>query len=93
MASEAYLQPFGPKGGGRTSVRVKADNGTSFRWDELVWKASVLQAPFIRAGASAQGVGIYRSGLNRGIPAYYLWGAQSQTHNEIAYHAHPPGTD
>jgi hypothetical protein len=92
-ASEVYLQPFGPKGGGRTGVRVKADNGASFGWAELVWKASVLQAPFIRAGASAQGLGIYRSGLNRGIPAYYLWGSRSRMHDEIASHAHRSGTD
>jgi hypothetical protein len=62
-ASEVYLFPFGPKGGGQAGVRVKADNGTSFRWDELVWKACVVQAPFVRAGASAQGIGICRSGL------------------------------
>ncbi|MEU5788697.1 hypothetical protein ABZ754_13335 [Micromonospora purpureochromogenes] len=91
-ASEVYLLPFGPKGGERAGVRVRAENGTSFGWDELVWKASVIQAPFIRAGASVQGVGIYRSGLNRGVPAYYLWGSQSRLHDQIAY-AHRPGTD
>lgn len=87
-ASEVYLLPFGPRGGERTGVRVKADNGTSFSWDELVWKASVVQAPFVRAGASARGIGIYRSGLNRGIPAYYLWGSQSHLHDEIASSSH-----
>jgi len=92
-ASEVYLLPFGPRGGERAGVRVKADNGTSFSWDELLWKASVVQAPFVRAGASAQGVGIYRSGLNRGIPAYYLWGSQSQLHDQIASSVHRSGTD
>ncbi|MBO0825623.1 MAG: hypothetical protein J2P27_17485 [Actinobacteria bacterium] len=83
-ASEVYLFPFGPKGGERAGVRVKADNGTSFSWEELVWKALVVQAPGVRDGASAQGVGIYRSGLNRGIPAYYLWGSRSRLHDQIA---------
>ncbi|WP_346537416.1 hypothetical protein [Micromonospora sp. DPT] len=86
--SEVYLLPFGPKGGERAGVRVKAENGTAFRWDELVWKASVIQAPFIRAGASVQGIGIYRSGLNRGVPAYYLWGLQSRLHDQIASRTH-----
>ena len=93
IASQVYLQPFGPKGGERTGVRVKAGNGTSFGWDELFWKASILQAPFIRASASAHGVGIYRSGLNRGIPSYYLCGAQSLMQDEIASHADRSGTD
>jgi hypothetical protein len=92
-ASQLYLLPFGPRGGERAGVRVKADNGTSFSWDELVRKSSVVQAPFVRAGASAQGVGIYRSGLNRGIPAYYLWGSQSLLHDQIASPAHRAGTD
>ena len=92
-ASEVYLQPFGPGGGERAGVRVKADNGTSFSWDELVWKATVIQAPFIGAHGTVQGVGIYRSGLNRGIPAYYLWGSQSRLHDEIASSMHGPGTN
>jgi hypothetical protein len=91
--AEVYLFPFGPRGGERAGVRVKADNGTSFSWDELAWKACVVQAPFVRAGASAQGIGIYRSGLNRGIPAYYLWGSQSRLHDQIASSAHQPGAD
>lgn len=91
-APEVCLQPFGPRGGERTGVRVKADNGTSFSRDELVWKASVVQAPFVRAGAPARGIGIYRSGLNRGIPAYYLWGSQSHLH-AIASSTHGSGND
>jgi hypothetical protein len=93
VASEVYLFPFGPKGGERAGVRIKADNGTSLSSDELAWKASVAQAPFIRAGAQVQGVGIYRSGLNQGIPAYYLWGSQSRMHDHIAAYAHRSGTD
>lgn len=60
-APEVYLFPFGPKGGERAGTRVKADNGTSFGPDELAWKASVIQAPFVRADASVQGIGIYRA--------------------------------
>jgi hypothetical protein len=91
-ASAVYLFPFGPRGGQRAGVRVKADNGTSFSGDELVWKASLVQAPFVRAAASVQGVGIHRSGLNRGIPAYYLWGSQSRLHDHIASFMHRRGT-
>ncbi|BCB81928.1 hypothetical protein GCM10022251_51890 [Phytohabitans flavus] len=81
---EVYLHPFGPRGGERAGVRVKAENGTAFTRDELVWRASVIQAPLIRAGASVQGIGIYRSGLNRGVPAFYLWGSQSRLDDQIA---------
>ncbi|MEV0430434.1 hypothetical protein [Micromonospora sp. NPDC050495] len=90
--SEVYLLPFGPKGRERAGVRVEADNGTSFSWDELVWKAAVIQAPLVRAGASVPGIGIYRSGVYRGVPAYYLWGSQSRLHDQIASQAPRPGT-
>ncbi len=60
--------PFGPRGGERAGVRVKADNGTSFDWDELVWKACAVQAPFIHAGASTPGIGIYPVRPEPGYP-------------------------
>lgn len=83
-ASEIYLYPFGPKGGQKAGVRVKADNGTAFTTEELIWKAATLQAAHIGNVLPTQGVGLYRTGLHRGIPGYYLWGNESQLHTYIA---------
>jgi hypothetical protein len=84
-ASEIYLYPFGPKGGHKAGVRVQADNGTAFTIEELIWKAAAVQAPWIGEVVPVQGVGIYRSGLQRGIPAYYLWGHESRLHSHLRW--------
>lgn len=84
QASEMYLAPFGPQGGVKAGVRVKAANGTAFTVEELILKAAAVQAPFIGDAVPAQGIGIYRSGLQRGIPAYYLWGSESRLHADLA---------
>jgi hypothetical protein len=78
-ASAIYLLPFGPRGGTKTGVRVAADNGSSFPTEELFHKAQAVQTAHLGAGMPA-GVGIYRSGLQRGLPAYYLWGSASRLH-------------
>lgn len=81
QTSEAYLCPFGPRGGSKAGVRVHADNGTAFTTEELIRKAAVIQAPQINAPVvKVEGVGIYRRGLQRGIPSFYLWGAASRMH-------------
>ncbi|MER6817437.1 hypothetical protein ABT299_49995 [Spirillospora sp. NPDC000708] len=83
-ASEIYLYPFGPKGGQKAGVRVKADSGTAFTPEELLGKAAILQAPHVGDVLPTQGVGLYRAGLHRGIPGYYLWGGDSKMHEHIA---------
>lgn len=83
-ASAIYLFPFGPKGGERTGVRVRADNKAAFTAEEILWKAAVVQAPLIRDEVAVHGVGIYRDGLLRGIPGFYLWGAVSKLHSYLA---------
>jgi hypothetical protein len=83
-ASEVYLAPFGPQGGVKAGVRAKAANGTAFTVEELIWRAAAVQAPFIGDAVPAQGIGIYRSGLQRGILAYYLWGFESRLHADLA---------
>jgi hypothetical protein len=80
QASEIYLSPFGPKGGSKTGVRVKAANGTAFTVEELLQKAAAVEAPHVGDVLPVHGVGIYREGLQRGIPAFYLWGAESRLH-------------
>jgi hypothetical protein len=77
-APEIYLYPFGPGGGEKTGIRVEAENGSAFTIPELLQKAAAIQAPWASSPPHVQGVGIYRAGLNRGIPAYYLWGSESK---------------
>ncbi len=82
QAPEVYLYPFGPDGGvwAVAGARVQAANGTAFTAEELLFKAAVIQAPFISDAAPTQGIGIYRDGLYRGIPTYYLGGFESRLH-------------
>ena len=79
-----YLEPFGPRGGTRAGVRVVADNGSSFTAEELFRKAQAAQARHLRDEMPVAGVGIYRSGLQRGLPAFYLWGSVSRLHEDLA---------
>lgn len=83
-ASRIYLVPFGLGGGTKAGVRVAADNGKAFTVGELFHKAQAVQSQHLGDVLPAPGVGIYRYGLQRGLPAYYLWGAVSQLHEHLA---------
>lgn len=91
-AAEIVLHPYGPRGGQKAGVRVKADDGIAFTAGELRRKAVAVQAASIgatsRSGvdevAAIQRIGIYRSGLQRGVPSYYLWSGESRLHAQIA---------
>ena len=72
------LEPFGPKGSQRRGVLVEASDGKAFTEAELLWHAWCIQAPFVRSPAQTKGIGIYRSGLQRGLPSYYVWGSTSR---------------
>lgn len=79
-APAIYLLPFGPAGGTKAGARVTADDGSSFTAEELFRKAQAVQAQHLGDAIPVTGVGIYRSGLQRGLPAFYLWGAVSRLH-------------
>jgi hypothetical protein len=74
QATEVYLSPFGPKGATKGGVRVLADNGVAFTAEELMRKAAKIQATATGKATSLLGVGIYRLGLNRLVPSFWLWG-------------------
>jgi hypothetical protein len=66
------LIPFGPKGAPQRAVLVEAEDGYTFRGNELLavaYGVHPADCPDVR------GVGLYRSGISAGIPSYYLWGA------------------
>lgn len=66
------LLPFGPKGGHKKGVMVEAADPVGFTSLELLRAAHNLQSEHVRSWT--QGVGLYRDGLQKGIPSYYIWG-------------------
>ena len=83
---QVYLFPFGSRGSAKAAVRVVADNGSSFGAGELLRKAQLAQARHLSDAMPVAGVGIYRSGLQRGLPAFYLRGSVSQLHEYLTAH-------
>jgi hypothetical protein len=73
-----YLGPFGPKGSCRPGILLEAENGRFFTVEEILWQAAKLQAQFLRDVKATAGVGIYRSGIQRKLPSYYVWGSKSR---------------
>jgi hypothetical protein len=76
--SVIYLSPFGPRDTDKPAVMLQADNGEFFTEVELLLKAKSLQAPHIGTVLLTNGVGIYREGIKKQTPSYYIWGAQSR---------------
>lgn len=76
-AAKIYLEPFGPKGSSKPGVLIEAANGTGFGVEEILWHAARLQSQYLREIKVTAGVGIYRSGIRRKLPSYYIWGAKS----------------
>jgi hypothetical protein len=82
-APEVFLVPFGPGGGMKRAVRLKALNGRGFSSIELLWRAYEVQAPQHRT--STNGIGIYRSGFKNKAPVFYLWGSDDRAgHTALA---------
>lgn len=77
-APAIYISPFGPKGSVKAAVLVESLNGISFTAPELLWQSGKLQAKYIRDIPVTTGVGIYRGGIHRQLPAYYIWGANNR---------------
>jgi hypothetical protein len=77
-AAKIYLEPFGPKGGSKPGVMIEAENRAAFTVKEILWHAARLQSPFLRDTRVTTGVGIYRSGIRRKLPSYYVWGSKSR---------------
>lgn len=77
-ASRIHLAPFGPRDSSKPSSLLVADDGTAFTEAELLAKARILQSPFIGDVCLTDGGGIYRAGVRKRLPSYYLWGAKSR---------------
>lgn len=76
---KVVLKPFGPKGNTRQGSVVEAQKGPGFSALEILWLAHNLQAQYVKDWEN--GVGIYRSGFQRGMPSYYLWGVNDRAGN------------
>lgn len=73
-----FLSPFGPRDTSRPALQLLADNGKFFTASELLRKAKLIQDPHIGNVRLTEGVGIYREGIKKRIPSYYVWGARSR---------------
>jgi hypothetical protein len=69
------LRPFGSKGTitAKKSTLVSSLSDRGFTCIELLWLSHNIQAPFIKKETD-KGVGIYRSGHEKKVPAYYIGG-------------------
>jgi hypothetical protein len=65
-------------------IYLRSDPLSDDTTDELLRKAHAVQAKHLSTVAAVDGVGIYRSGLQRGLPAFYVWGAESRLHQQHA---------
>lgn len=77
-APAVFLEPFGPRGSPKPLVLFHASNGRFFTEEELLHVARAAQARFIGDVRLTNGVGLYRSGIKKRIPSFYLWGAISK---------------
>jgi len=77
-ATKLYLCPFGPNGGTKAGVLVEPEDGHAFGVAELLSFAAAIQAPHLHGASLPRGVGLFRLGIQRRAPSYYLWGSQSR---------------
>jgi hypothetical protein len=81
---EVFLRAFGPGGASKRAVRVSADDKAGFTVADLMRKAARVQMEHLGHRRTVDGVGVYRDGLHRGRPSFYLWGAASRLETHIA---------
>lgn len=88
-----YLQPFGPKGSIKPSIWTPAPNGRMFTESELLWHARRVQAAHLRDTLPTRGIGVYRSGIRKRLPSFYLWGSLSRADQHVLDHEGEDGGD
>ena len=67
-AESIILVPFGPKGGTKKGVKIESENG--FTVFEIIEKAKKIQEDVNENPSN--GIGMYRLGIQKGIPSYYI---------------------
>jgi hypothetical protein len=81
-APEICLFPFGRRGSRKAGVCLRPDSESGFTVAELIAKAMSIQARQPNASYNdVHGIGIHRTGLELGVPSYYLWGNRNQMHS------------
>ncbi len=81
------LEPFGPRDSAKPAVLVHAQNGESFTEDEILSYARALQTPHLGPERLTSGVGVYRSGIKKRLPSYYIWGSKSRLDAHVQHAA------
>lgn len=70
QADKIYLRPFGKNGTFKKAFLIHAGNPQGFTERELISHAQQLQQQ--TGYAISKGMGIYRLGLEKGLPLYYI---------------------
>jgi len=71
--SQIVLHPFGPKSGAVKPTTINSSNQEGFTTSELLWNAQNIQSIHLRE-KQKNGVGIFRLGHEKKMPAYYIGG-------------------
>ena len=79
FADSIALIPFGPKGAIKKEIVIYPSNNSRFSQFEILWQAQNIQASI--SNKEIKGVGLYRAGLIKGTPSYYLWGCHDRAGN------------
>lgn len=77
-APAIFLLPFGKKGRVLPGVKINAKNGATFSAAELLFYAGQIQQPSLSGDSIANGIGIYRAGIQKCLPSFYIWGAEKR---------------
>lgn len=78
-----YISPFGLRKSPKPDVLIRAGNGEFFTKNELISLAKAVQLPYLGSERLTEGVGVYRSGIKKQIPSYYIWGALSKLESPL----------
>lgn len=72
---EIYLEGTNKNWRTQKPILVTADNGEYFTVSELMFKANEIQRAIkSNKNFKTDGIGIYRTGMFKGLPCYYIWG-------------------
>jgi hypothetical protein len=78
---EIVLHPFGPKGALSKSLSIRAPDAGGLRGEEILGAALRAQADKYQGPPpEGSGLGLFRLGLVKGRPSYYLWSSAGRVH-------------
>jgi len=67
-----FIETYGPRGGGKKVAQIKSSESGQLTVAEVVWQSARFQMAAFED--DRYGVGIYRLGIHKGYPLFYLFG-------------------